>query len=165
MMVGAMTSPSARPESGRSRRMSGVGRVLVVVYAILAIGAFGRSLVQIIERFDKAPLAFTLSAVSAVVYIVATLALIFAGSKVWYRVAWVTISFEMAGVLIIGTLSVIRPDLFPEATVWSIYGMGYVFVPLVLPFLGLWWLAKHPPVDGGDTTDAAPGATTADTSR
>ncbi|MDL9981141.1 hypothetical protein [Microbacterium candidum] len=149
-----MTSPSAP----KRRRMSGIGRVLVVVYAILALGAFGRSLVQIVERYDKAPLAFTLSAVSAVVYIVATLALVFAGSKVWYRIAWITISFEMAGVLIIGALSLVRPELFPEATVWSVFGMGYVFVPLVLPFLGMWWLAKHHPADAaaaeGSTTDA-----------
>ena len=165
-MKDAMTSPEnagtspettgSTPEKPRRRRMTGVGRVLVIVYAILAVGAFGRSLVQIIERFDKAPLAFTLSALSAVVYIVATLALVFAGSKIWYRVAWVTISFEMAGVLVIGTLSVIRPELFPEATVWSFYGMGYVFVPLVLPFLGMWWLVKHPPLDdGARSTDAA----------
>ncbi|WP_439594001.1 hypothetical protein [Microbacterium sp.] len=137
------------------RRMSGIGRVLVVVYGILALGAFGRSLVQIIERFDHAPLAFTLSAVSATVYIVATLALIFAGSRVWYRVAWVTISFELVGVLVIGTLSLIRPDLFPEATVWSFFGMGYLFIPLVLPFLGIWWLVKHPPVTSDSTKDAA----------
>lgn len=126
--------------------MSGVGRVLVIVYAILALGAFGRSLVQIIERFDHAPLAFTLSAISATVYIVATLALVFAGSRTWYRVAWVAIGFELVGVLVVGTLSVLRPELFPEATVWSFFGMGYLFIPLVLPFLGLWWLVKHPPV-------------------
>lgn len=137
------------------RRMSGLGRVLVIVYGILALGAFGRSLVQIIERFDHAPLAFTLSAVSATVYIVATLALIFAGSTGWYRVAWVAISFELIGVLVIGTLSLIRPDLFPEATVWSFFGMGYLFVPLVLPFLGLWWLVKHPPVSTASATEAA----------
>lgn len=144
-------SSHARPR----RRMSGIGRVLVVVYAILAVGASGRSLVQIIERFDQAPLAFTLSAVSAAVYILATLALIFAGSVVWYRVAWVAISFELLGVLVIGTLSLIRPDLFPEATVWSTFGMGYLFIPLVLPFLGLWWLITHPPARDAQEADAA----------
>lgn len=141
-------SSATRPR----RRISGIGRVLVVVYGILALGAFGRSLVQIIERFGHAPFAFTLSALSAAVYIVATLALVFAGSPVWYRIAWVAISFELVGVLAIGTLSLVRPDLFPEATVWSFYGMGYLFVPLVLPFLGLWWLVKHPPVPSPETT-------------
>lgn len=125
--------------------MTGIGRVLVVVYAILALGATGRSFVQIVERFDQAPLAFTLSGVSAVVYILATLALIFSASRVWYRIAWVTICFELAGVLLIGTLSLIEPTLFPEATVWSYYGIGYLFVPLVLPFCGLWWLITHQP--------------------
>ena len=69
----------------------------------------------------------------------------FAGSRIWYRIAWIAIGFELAGVLVVGTLSLVRPELFPEATVWSFYGLGYGFVPLVLPFLGLWWLATHPP--------------------
>ncbi|UUT35074.1 hypothetical protein [Microbacterium elymi] len=131
--------------------MTGIGRVLVVVYAVLALGATGRSLVQIIERFDHAPLAFTLSAASAIVYILATLALIFSRRPAWYRIAWVAISFELVGVLAIGTLSLARPDLFPEPTVWSFFGIGYVFIPLVLPFFGLWWLITHRPA----TADAA----------
>jgi hypothetical protein len=137
------------------RRMTGIGRVLVIVYAVLALGATGRSLVQIIERFDHAPLAFTLSAVSALVYIVATLALVFSGSRGWYRVAWVAIGFELVGVLVIGTLSLIRPDLFPEPTVWSFFGMGYLFVPLVLPFFGIWWLATHRPASDAEPAEHA----------
>ena len=39
------------------------------------------------------------------VYILATLALVFAGSRGWYLVAWVAICFELVGVLVIGTLS------------------------------------------------------------
>jgi len=138
--------------------MTGIGRVLVIVYAVLALGATGRSLVQIVERFSHAPLAFTLSAVSALVYILATLALIFSASRAWYRIAWVAISFELIGVLAIGTLSLVRPDLFPEPTVWSFYGIGYVFVPLALPFLGLWWLVAHRPatVPGGEAAPATP---------
>lgn len=132
-------------ESTAPRRMTGIGRVLVIVYAILALGATGRSFVQIVERFDQAPLAFTLSAASAVVYILATLALIFSRRPAWYAVAWVAICFELGGVLVIGTLSLFRPELFPEATVWSLFGMGYLFIPLVLPFLGLWWLIRHRP--------------------
>lgn len=126
--------------------MTGIGRVLVIVYAIMALGATGRSFVQIVERFDEAPLAYTLSAVSALVYIVATLALVFAGRRGWYVVAWVAIVFELVGVLVVGTLSFVMPELFAHPTVWSWYGRGYLFVPLVLPFLGLWWLATHRPV-------------------
>ncbi len=140
------TSPS--PVSSRA---TGVGRVLVVVYAILAIAATGRSVFQIIDRFDEAPLAFSLSALSAVVYIVATVALIAPGA-VWYRVAWITIGFELVGVLVVGTLSVAAPAVLGLAdadpfgrtsTVWSAYGLGYLLIPLVLPVLGLLWLYRR----------------------
>jgi hypothetical protein len=127
-----------------SPRHAGLGRVLVAVYGVLAIAALGRSIFQIIDRFDEAPIAFTLSAVAAAVYVVATLALAFG----WDRVAWVTITFELVGVLVIGTLSVVAPGvlglhgvkLFGEATVWSVFGAGYVFIPLALPILGILWL-------------------------
>lgn len=125
--------------------MTGIGRVLVVVYAIMALAATGRSFVQIVQRFDEAPLAYTLSAVSALVYIVATLALVFAGSRRWYVVAWIAIVFELVGVLVVGALSLALPDLFAHPSVWSWFGAGYLFVPLVLPFFGLWWLVTHPP--------------------
>ncbi|WP_066519373.1 hypothetical protein [Curtobacterium ammoniigenes] len=125
-----------------SSRASGLGRVLIAVYGILALAATGRSVVQIIQKFDHAPFAYTLSAVSAVVYIVAMIALIAPG-RAWYRVAWVAIGFEMLGVLVVGTLSVVDTRLFPDDTVWSGYGAGYFWVPLVLPIAGLWWLATH----------------------
>ena len=141
-------------------RVAGIGRVLVVVYAILALGAFGRSLVQITEQFNDAPVAYTLSAVSAVVYIVATIALV-AHGLVWYRIAWVTISFEMLGVLVVGTLSIVQPELFAHATVWSIYGIGYGFVPLVLPVLGMIWLSRNRPVRVGAAAASGAGAASA----
>lgn len=134
-----MSSPAS------TRRMTGIGRVLVVVYAIMALAALGRSFVQIVQRFDEAPLAYTLSAIAAVVYVLATLALVFAARPAWYRVAWVAICFELLGVLVIGTLSIVAPDLFQHPTVWSGFGNGYLFVPLVLPFFGLWWLLTHKP--------------------
>lgn len=131
--------------SSSPSRMTGIGRVLVVVYAIMALAATGRSFVQIVREFDEAPLAYSLSAAAAVVYIVATLALVFAGSRPWYRVAWLAIGFELVGVLVVGTLSLVLPDLFAHPTVWSWFGMGYLFVPLVLPFFGIWWLLTHRP--------------------
>jgi hypothetical protein len=125
-----------------------VGRVLVAVYAILAIAATGRSVFQIIDRFGEAPVAFSLSALAALVYIVATVALALG----WRRVAMLTICFELAGVLVIGTISIVAPGLLGldavnpfgrEATVWSVYGAGYLLVPLVLPVLGLLWLRRR----------------------
>ena len=136
--------------------MGGIGRVLVAVYAVLALAATGRSFVQIVQRFDEAPLAYALSALAAVVYIVATIALTRPG-RAWYRVAWATIVFEFTGVLVIGTLSLVYPELFPHDTVWSAYGRGYLFIPLVLPVLGMWWLAKHRP-DAASPESAVPAA-------
>jgi hypothetical protein len=131
-------------------RVTGIGRVLIAVYGVLALAATGRSFVQIVSKFDEAPLAYTLSALAAVVYIVATIALINRGTT-WYRVAWITIGFEMLGVLVIGTLSLVDAELFPHDTVWSFYGRGYLFIPLVLPILGMWWLARHAPERTGRT--------------
>ena len=137
-----MTDSQTR-EPAPSTRVSGIGRLLIAVYGVLALAATGRSFVQIVRAFDEAPLAYSLSALSAVVYIVATVALI-KRSAAWYRIAWITISFEMIGVLVVGTLSLVDPGLFQHATVWSIYGSGYLLIPLVLPLLGMWWLARHP---------------------
>jgi hypothetical protein len=121
------------------RKHAGIGRVLIAVYAVLAMAATGRSFVQILQRFDEAPLAYSLSAVAAVVYIVATVSLASARDA-WRRVALAAVCFELIGVLVVGTLSLVAPELFAHDTVWSRFGMGYLFIPAVLPFLGLWWL-------------------------
>ena len=140
-----------------SSRSTGVGRVLIAVYGLLALAATGRSVFQLFDDFDRAPVAYSLSALAAVVYIVATVALIMPGD-VWYRVAWITIGFELFGVLVIGTLSLIDPQLFPHDTVWSFYGRGYLFIPLVLPILGMWWLARHRPDNNGPVRAGRDGA-------
>lgn len=126
-------------DSTDTRRRLGIGRALIAVYGVLALAATGRSFVQIATRFDEAPVAYALSALAAVVYIVATVALIARG-RGWYLVAWITIGFEFLGVLVVGALSLFDPALFPDDTVWSFFGRGYLFVPLVLPLLGMWWL-------------------------
>ncbi len=125
-------------------RASGIGRLLIAVYGVLALAATGRSFVQIVSKFDEAPVAYSLSALAAVVYILATVALIKQG-PVWYRLAWITISFELIGVVVVGILSLVDVALFPHDTVWSVFGRGYVFIPLVLPLLGMWWLRRNPP--------------------
>lgn len=140
-------SESAAVRSVRSR-VSGPGLVLVIVYAILFLAATGRSFYQIATRFDEAPVAYLLSALAALVYGVAAAALLTGRN----RLAWATIGFELAGVLVVGTLSLVAPGILGmdsgsplggRATVWSAYGAGYAFVPLVLPVLGLVWLARQ----------------------
>lgn len=117
----------------------GFGRVLVAIYAVFALAATARSVVQIATAFEDAPLAYLLSAFAGVVYIVATVALGLgcAGTR---PLALAAIGIELVGVLVVGTLSIADSGLFPDATVWSDYGNGYGYVPLVLPFVGLWWL-------------------------
>ena len=119
----------------------GFGRVLVTVYAIFAIAATARSAVQIATRFDEAPIAYLLSALAAVVYIIATVALA-RGDRTSRRVATIAITIELVGVLAVGALSLLDPDAFPRASVWSGFGRGYLFIPLVLPVVGLWWLRR-----------------------
>lgn len=119
----------------------GFGRVLVVIYAIFAIAATARSAIQLATRFSEAPVAYLLSAVAALIYIVATIALA-RGNRTSTRVATIAITIELVGVLVIGTISLLRPEWFPRATVWSDFGRGYLFIPLVLPLVGLWWLRR-----------------------
>lgn len=126
------------------RTASGPGRVLVAVYAIFALAATSRAGVQIGTKFHEAPLAYLLSAFAAAVYIVATVALARRGDG-WWRVALVACSIELLGVLTIGTLSLVDAAAFRHPTVWSVYGEGYLFIPLVLPVIGLYWLRKSAP--------------------
>lgn len=127
-----------------SRRITGIGTVLAFVYAVMALASTGRSFVQIASRFEQAPVPYLLSAAAAVVYILATIALLLSRSRAWYRVAWIAVLFELVGVVIVGTLSLAAPDVFhADATVWSQYGSGYVWIPLVLPLAGIWYLASQ----------------------
>ncbi len=130
------------------QRTRGPGRLLVAIYALFALAATSRAAVQIATKFHEAPLAYLLSALAAVVYIVATVALARSG-PLWRRIALVTVSFELAGVIVVGTLSLFDSKAFPDATVWSVYGRGYGFVPLILPIAGLYWLRRTQPPRSG----------------
>lgn len=117
---------------------TGPGRALVAVYAVFAVAAGARSGVQLATRFGAAPLAYLLSALAAAVYLLATVTL----ARSSRRLALTACSVELAGVLTVGTASLLAPTAFPDATVWSDYGIGYGFLPLVLPVLGLLWLRR-----------------------
>ncbi|MGI5237165.1 hypothetical protein [Dactylosporangium sp. CA-139066] len=117
----------------------GFGRVLVFIYGVFALSASARAGVQIGTKFHDAPLAYSLSALAALVYIIATVALA-RSSPASRRIAVAAVAFELLGVLAVGTASLVDADAFPDATVWSDFGQGYGYVPLVLPFVGLFWL-------------------------
>ena len=134
-------SPADRLAAADST-VSGPGRVLVAVYGIFALAAGARAAVQLSTRFDEAPLAYLLSAFAAVVYVAATAGLV-RGGRSGRRTALVAITVELVGVLVVGTLSLADPAAFPDETVWSAFGRGYFFVPLVLPVLGLWLLRSR----------------------
>jgi hypothetical protein len=125
------------PESTKT----GPGRLLVAIYGLFALSACARAGTQIVTEFSRAPAAYVLSAFAGVVYIIATVTLV-NGGRTARRIAVVSCSVELAGVLAVGTWSVLDRASFPDATVWSNYGVGYGFVPLVLPVFGLLWLRR-----------------------
>jgi hypothetical protein len=135
-----MTSPeptASRPDSTKT----GPGRLLVAVYGLFALSASARAGVQIATKFSHAPVAYLLSAFAGLVYILATVTLSI-GSPTARRIAVLSCSVELVGVLAVGTWSLADPASFPDATVWSSFGSGYGFVPLVLPVFGLLWLRR-----------------------
>jgi hypothetical protein len=139
-----VSEPVASPEPAASPPAStrtGPGRLLVAVYGLFALSASARAGVQIATKFGHAPVAYLLSAFAGVVYILATVTLA-NGSPIARRIAVLSCSVELAGVLAVGTWSLVDRATFPDATVWSGYGSGYGFVPLVLPVFGLLWLRR-----------------------
>jgi hypothetical protein len=141
------------PREDRAGGTHGPGRVLVAIYGTFALAAGARAAVQIITRFDEAPVAYLLSALAAVVYLVATVGLA-RGGPGGRRTALVAITVELVGVLAVGTLSLTDRAAFPDATVWSAYGRGYGFIPLVLPVIGLLFLRQQ----AADAEDGDPAA-------
>ncbi|MEU4553344.1 hypothetical protein [Micromonospora violae] len=121
------------------RTNSGPGRLLIAVYLLFAIAATSRAGLQIATKLDEAPVAYLLSGVAALIYIVAAVGLARAGHA-GRRIALACCSVELVGVVAVGVLSVVDKDLFPDETVWSGFGSGYGYIPLVLPVLGLIWL-------------------------
>ncbi|MFJ9707522.1 hypothetical protein [Streptomyces sp. NPDC101234] len=132
-----MTAVEEKPK----RLTSGPGTLLVWFYGVMVVGAVSRSAYQIATEFDRAPLAYSLSAVAGVVYGFITYTLV-RGGETARRVAVVCCAAELVGVLTVGSWTLVEPSAFPDATVWSDFGMGYVFIPVLLPLSALYWLRK-----------------------
>jgi integral membrane protein len=146
-------APAPAPAPAGTPR-SGAHQVLLLLYALFTVAAGARSLVQLATKADHAPVAYWLSLVAALTYALGWVAIRRASegrTGFAARMLWV----ELAGVLTVGTLSLVERDWFPDASVWSDYGIGYGFVPAVLPVAGLLWLRAQDPSRSGT------GATTA----
>ena len=123
---------------------TGPRRVLIALYAVFALAATARGIVQIATKFDEAPVAYLLSLFSGLVYIAATVGLV--TDRRWSRpLAWAAVGTEMVGVVTIGLASIFDSTAFPHDTVWSRFGAGYGYVPIILPVLGLMWLWQTRP--------------------
>ncbi|MER5745558.1 hypothetical protein ACFV97_09025 [Streptomyces sp. NPDC059913] len=120
---------------------TGPGRVLVWFYGVFTVAAASRSIVQMILDFGKAPLAYVLSAVAALVYGFITYSLVRGGERA-RRSALVCCAAELVGVLVVGVWTMVEPSAFADATVWSEFGMGYLFIPVILPVTGMIWLRR-----------------------
>jgi hypothetical protein len=136
-MGGMNETTSKQPAEG----IGGMGRLLIALYTLFAVAAGSRALFQVATKWEQAPLAYGLSAAAALLYLLACVGLARRGPGPW-RLAVAVCAVELAGVLGVGLLTTVVPGLFAAATVWSHFGAGYGFVPLVLPALGLWWLTR-----------------------
>lgn len=125
----------------RRRLISGPGILLVWLYGVMVVGAVSRSAYQISTEFDRAPLAYSLSALAGVVYGFITYTLVRGGERA-RRAAVVCCAAELLGVLVVGAWTLADPGAFPDATVWSDFGMGYLFIPVLLPVTALYWLVR-----------------------
>jgi hypothetical protein len=110
-------------------------KILVAAYTVLAIAAGARAVVQLATRADEAPVQYALSAAAAVVYLVLAIAL--RRPERWRTVALVAASVELAGVLAVGLAEQLSPTAWPDETVWSGFGAGYGWAPLILPVAAL----------------------------
>jgi hypothetical protein len=118
----------------------GLGRPLIALYAVFALSATARATYQLVREFDEAPIAYSLSLVSALTYVAVTILLTKPTLRKSSRfMVW----FELLGVVSVGTLSLVLPELFNHPSVWSGFGIGYGFIPLVLPILGILWLSRR----------------------
>ncbi|WP_432148073.1 hypothetical protein [Streptomyces sp. bgisy029] len=120
---------------------TGPGRVLVWFYGVFTVAAASRSIVEVVRGFDRAPLPYSLSAVAAVVYGFITYSLVRGGEKA-RRAALACCAAELLGVLVVGAWTLAEPSAFPDSTVWSDFGMGYLFIPVILPVTGMIWLRR-----------------------
>ena len=129
--------PAAPPRL--SGFISTIGYVLAISYPVLALSTGVRASYQLFFRADIAshtgPL---LSALASFCYLLAAIGFAYRRRWAWFLSVGM-LAFETVMVLLVGTLSLVDPDLVGR-TVWRHYGADYGYFPLFQPVLGLIWL-------------------------
>ncbi|AOP54392.1 hypothetical protein [Brevibacterium aurantiacum] len=111
---------------------TGPGRALTAVYGVFALSATARAGYQVIREFDVAPIAYSLSVLAAVIYIVATVCLVIGNPRL-------TPDCDRCLPRRIPRRHHRRhpqlhhPEDFAKPSVWSSFGSGYGYIPLILP--------------------------------
>jgi hypothetical protein len=116
-------------------------KILVAAYTVLAIAAGARAAVQLSTHAGDAPVPYALSAAAAAVYLVLAIAL--RRPERWRTIGLAAASLELAGVLSVGLAERLSATAWPDETVWSGFGAGYGWAPLVLPVAALVLLARR----------------------
>src|ERR1700733_2864796 len=107
---GVAAEAAASPETAAppASTKTGPGRLLVAVYGLFALSACARAGTQIVTEFGRAPAAYVLSALAGLVFLLATATLV-NDSRTARRIDVLSCSVELAGVLVVGTWSVLDP--------------------------------------------------------
>lgn len=130
------------PADVRSPFIRRAGTILAFSYPVLAISTGFRSAYQLFLKEGVA--SYTgpiLSAAAALCYLTATVGFAYRRRWAWW-LSVLVLGFESLMTLIVGTLSLVNPELI-GSTVWRLFGIDYGFFPLIQPLLGLAWLF-HP---------------------
>ena len=127
------------PKDIRSPFIRRAGTILAISYPVLALSTGFRSVYQLFLKEGVVNyVGPTLSGVAALCYLTATIGFTYRRRWAWW-LSVLILGFESLMTLLVGTISIINPELV-GSTVWRYFGIDYAFFPLLQPLLGLAWL-------------------------
>jgi hypothetical protein len=145
--VASQSAPShhvgPEPAPASAARLGGVvsafGFILAISYPVLALSTGVRAAYQLLVRQDlEYRLPSYMSLLASACYLIAAIGFAYRRRWTWW-LSVIMLGFEMAMVLLIGSLSLVYPDVIGR-TVWRQFGADYGYFPLFQPLLGLIWL-------------------------